>query len=419
MSNDEPIAGAMGGPVPGTGNPPVVGVDSQPVKPAAERVVMTKAADGPQGPPPAGPQPGIALCLSGGGYRAMVFHVGVLWRLNELGFLAKLSRVSSVSGGSITAGALAIGWGGLGFDAGDVAANFHDQVVVPLLAMAGTDVDVEAALLGFLPGVDASDTVAAKYREKLFGNRTLQDLPDPPAPDFVINATNLQSGALWRFTKPYMWDWRVGEVKNPRLELAVAVAASSAFPPVLSPVRLRLQNGDFVPGSGTPELQRPPFTTDVFLADGGVYDNLGLEPAWKTFQTILVSDGGKAFGFEEQPETGKLGQTLRVLDVIQNQVHALRTRELVSSYQAKERQGAYWGINTRIADYKAPGALACPPDKTAVLAAQATRLAALPQATQERLVNWGYAVCDAAMRAYADKTLPPPGGFPYPAQGVG
>ena len=31
--------------------------------------------------------PGIALCLSGGGYRAMVFHLGALWRLNELGLL--------------------------------------------------------------------------------------------------------------------------------------------------------------------------------------------------------------------------------------------------------------------------------------------------------------------------------------------
>jgi NTE family protein len=40
-------------------------------------------------------QPGVALCLSGGGYRAMVFHVGVLWRLNEIGSLPKLDRISS------------------------------------------------------------------------------------------------------------------------------------------------------------------------------------------------------------------------------------------------------------------------------------------------------------------------------------
>ena len=92
----------------------------------------------------------------------------------------------------------------------------------------------------------------------------------------MINATNVQSGALWRFEKPYMRDWRVGEVKNPTVKLAVAVGASSAFPPVLSPAELELDNASFTPNSGA-DLQSPPFTTDVLLTDGGVYDNLGLE----------------------------------------------------------------------------------------------------------------------------------------------
>jgi NTE family protein len=47
------------------------------------------------------------LALSGGGSRATLFHLGTRWRPNELGFLPKLDRVSSVSGGSITAGVLA------------------------------------------------------------------------------------------------------------------------------------------------------------------------------------------------------------------------------------------------------------------------------------------------------------------------
>ena len=38
---------------------------------------------------------GVALCLSGGGYRAMLFHVGAIWRLNEFGCLPTLERVSS------------------------------------------------------------------------------------------------------------------------------------------------------------------------------------------------------------------------------------------------------------------------------------------------------------------------------------
>src|SRR5437016_5593248 len=59
---------------------------------------------------------GIGLCLSGGGYRAMMFHAGALWRLNEFGYLPRLDRISSVSGGSITAGVLASRWQQLSFD---------------------------------------------------------------------------------------------------------------------------------------------------------------------------------------------------------------------------------------------------------------------------------------------------------------
>jgi NTE family protein len=41
-------------------------------------------------------EPTSALCLSGGGYRAMVFHIGVLWRLYETGLLKNIKRISSV-----------------------------------------------------------------------------------------------------------------------------------------------------------------------------------------------------------------------------------------------------------------------------------------------------------------------------------
>lgn len=61
------------------------------------------------------PEEGTALCLSGGGYRAMLFHLGALWRLNEAGLLRELKRVSRVSGGSIAAGVLGLKWRSLGF----------------------------------------------------------------------------------------------------------------------------------------------------------------------------------------------------------------------------------------------------------------------------------------------------------------
>src|SRR5688500_342236 len=76
---------------------------------------------------------GIALCLSGGGYRAMLFHVGVLWRLNEIGLLPKIKRISSVSGGSITAAVLALKWrNSLRFENGG-ATNFTEKIVDPIM----------------------------------------------------------------------------------------------------------------------------------------------------------------------------------------------------------------------------------------------------------------------------------------------
>src|SRR6266481_8105820 len=70
---------------------------------------------------PAGSEDRVALSLSGGGYRAMVFHVGALYRLNEIGLLGKLARISSVSGGSITAGLLGLLWSKLQFNDGKAA----------------------------------------------------------------------------------------------------------------------------------------------------------------------------------------------------------------------------------------------------------------------------------------------------------
>src|SRR5262245_39874081 len=243
------------------------------------------------------PRPGLALCLSGGGYRAMLFHLGALWRLNELACLPKLARISSVSGGSIAAAVLGHRWGRLMFVDG-VATAFQKEVVAAIRTLATHAVDFGDVVKGvFLKGT-VNAALVSSYRDVLFGDATLQDLPDSPR--FVINATNVQSGVLWRFSKPYMWDWRVGKVERPTVELAVAVGASSAFPPVLSPARLQLHDADFVSGTGD-DLQRPPFTEEAFLTDGGVYDNLGLETAWKLYETILVSDGGTPLAPDPEP----------------------------------------------------------------------------------------------------------------------
>lgn len=367
------------------------------------------------------PEEGIALCLSGGGYRAMLFHLGALWRLNETGHLHRLDRVSSVSGGSIIAGVLALNWEQLAFDHSGVAARFDEQIVQPVRAMAGRTIDWQAILLGTLLPGSAGGRLAAAYRKHLFGRADLQQIT--PRPEFVFNATNLQSGALWRFSRPFLWDYRVGEVKSPTLELAVAVAASSAFPPFLSPVVLNLDNQAYEPGSGddpgsSDNLQHPPYTTRVVLADGGVYDNLGLETAWKAYTTVLVSDGGGHMGDQPHPKHNWPMQAYRVLGVIDNQVRSLRKRQLIDGFNAGLREGAYWGVRSDIADYHLSTSLPCPVDATMKLARISTRLAALKPRSQEQLINWGYAISDTALRKHVAPGLDPPSGFPYPDAGI-
>jgi NTE family protein len=359
----------------------------------------------------AGPEDGTALCLSGGGYRAMLFHVGTLWALNDHGWLPKLDRISSVSGGSITAGVLGLAWPDLGFDTKGIAANFRTKLVQPIRGMAGKTIDVKSILSGLFGRGSIGDAVSRTYNRELFHGATLQNLPDKPR--FVINATNVQSTALFRFSRPYIWDYRVGKIERPEVLLADAVAASSSFPPVLSPLTLDLSKYTFVPGSGK-DLQKPPYTTKAILTDGGVYDNMGIETAWKRYKRVLVSDAGGKTAAEDDPPHDWARHALRINDLIDNQVRSLRKRDVIDSF-GKTHEGAYWSVRSDITKYAVNGALPCPLDRALALAAVPTRLQEVSANLQERLINWGYAITDAAMRKHVDPNLTAPADFPYPA----
>jgi NTE family protein len=358
------------------------------------------------------PDDAIGIALSGGGYRAMLFHAGAIVRLYETGLLARAARISSVSGGSITSAKLALEWPRV--TSRDALIG---RVVEPIRGMAGTSIDVSAVLRGvFLPG-SVSDRVAAAYSHHLFGDATLQDLPT--APVFVINATNVETGSLWRFSRARARDWQVGEIASPKLRLADAVTASSAFPPVLSPYVLKVKPGDFTKVEAGVD---PSFLKDIALTDGGVYDNLGLETVFKRCRTLFVSDGGAALAHDHAPASDWLSHTRRVLDIIDNQVGSLRTRQLIETLTLDEgnalhRRGAYWGIGGDAAALGLPDALPAPLARTRKLAATPTRLTAMPAALQDRLINWGYAACDGAVRRWYPGTYSPPA-LPYPANPI-
>lgn len=362
-----------------------------------------------------GPEEGIALCLSGGGYRAMLFHTGVLWRLNDMGLLRNLKRISSVSGGTIAAAALAKNWACLNFE-GEAALNFEEAVVDPIRELAKHTIDIPSIIAGKLWFGSVGNKLAKRYRRHLFGDATLQDIPD--APRFVFNATNVQSGVLFRFSKPYARDYRVGEVKNPTIDLATVVAASSAFPPFLSPISLYFDPSQFTPNSGT-DLQTDDYRREVVLTDGGVYDNLGLETAWKRYKTILVSDAGGGYSPQRAPWKNWTCHSYRVLMTIDNQVRALRKRQVVGSFVDQIRTGAYWSIaSDRQRDLSAMSPLHCPLDCTTRLAGLSTRLRKLDATTQMKLINWGYVLTDVSVRKYVAPGAGAAGTFPLPDAGV-
>jgi NTE family protein len=346
--------------------------------------------------------PGIGLALSGGGYRATLYNLGSLWRLNDAGLLKKLTRITSVSGGSITSGALAVAWKTLDFDAAGRARNFPGAVAAPLRAFCKQGVDVSAGLEGLVSLMDdISDRVAKRYRENLVGDATLQDLPaDDEGPRFVFYATSLQTGSSVRLSRPYIADYRIGRIPDPRLPLALTVAASSAFPPVLSPVVLKFDADAWEQLDGADLFPRRALREKLILTDGGVYDNMGLENVWDRFETVLVSDAGAPLDIEEDASTVWHKQALRVLAIVGEQSRALRKRELVANLVAGEMKGAYWGITTAIADYGLDDTMCRDTPVTEALRAIRTRLNPFNDEEQGRLINWGYALCDAALRRY-------------------
>ena len=95
---------------------------------------------------------GLALCLSGGGFRAAIFHLGAMLRLQHAGRLAQVHTFSAVSGGSIAAAWLACRYldgraEGEPFAAWCARVDFQAEVVEPFRAVAARDLRTLPVLL--------------------------------------------------------------------------------------------------------------------------------------------------------------------------------------------------------------------------------------------------------------------------------
>ncbi|TVR75871.1 MAG: patatin-like phospholipase family protein [Sphaerobacteraceae bacterium] len=309
-------------------------------------------------PLPFAQRKGIALCLSGGGYRAALFHLGSLRRLNELGILGQVDTITSVSGGSVFVAHLAkhlISSRSHEPTQTDVIPDWETGVGAPLRAFVRSNIRTKAALARYDPRNwtlrgPVFEPLSETYSEHVTDAR-LDELPTSPR--FVICATEMEFGSQWvfdsgnrrigsrsvGFASPLPEDWTI----------ARATAASSSFPGAFPPIPVSTDPDLFAHGLYR-ESDRRRRIARIELTDGGMYDNLGLEPVWRDHETLLVSDGGPTF--TSWQSRSWLWRGLRHPVILLDQVTDLRKRWLVSNFLKGEMQGAYWGIEGSPENYE-------------------------------------------------------------------
>jgi len=262
----------------------------------------------------------IGLAMSGGGFRAAAFHLGVMRKLDAMGILGKLDLVSCVSGGSIAGATLVTHW-----------ANPSKALDILDEYLRTKSIAVSSVIGGILdPFESRLDKLARTYARDLFGERTLSSLANGPRTYF--NATNLATGNMFSFVagrgeSAEMGDYELGFITASDFRISRAVAASSAFPPVFPPLRL-----------GPDEYPPAENVEYVTLTDGGVYDNMGVNPTLRRNRNpidyVIVSDGGKPFAVANQPtESGSI-VLKAALDIMMEQVRGLQFDRIQHRYLA-------------------------------------------------------------------------------------
>ena len=391
--------------------------------------------------------PGIALCLSGGGYRAALFHTGVLTYLNERGLLPRVRSVAGVSGGAIVGATLAMGWDDLNFDASGRALNFDQVVAQPIERLTAETLDVGAVLSTFTDN-GSSRRIARGYSELLFGDLHLLDLPSGEGvPDFVFLATELSTGLNWEFSKRRMGDRRLGYLDAPDMRLADAVAASSAFPAVFRPIRVnfvaeelalaepseaeiekwtlaamrdmgRDDRARVLEATGLAEADQTALAAEfqrfqrlafadkiddgVYLIDGGLMNNLGSEYCKSAGLNIISTASTRWVGEVEEEPAGLISSMARIIVAMRRytearQLEALQHRSVVGrQFSAACGPGLNCDKGTVALIELSPRELRGDIRKALRVVA---RLHAIDPDIQHELIDWGKSRAAAALTA--------------------
>jgi len=231
-------------------------------------------------------EPGkVGLALSGGGSRAIAFHLGCMRALQDRGVLNNIDVISSVSGGSIIAAMFAYSNDNFadfdrrmvnllkgGIDKQIVKELFTSTVFLHelLTYTCGKPLSLLARIVGHQPFIRRRVSRTLSFQkvlaEKLFGTKRITDERRNNI-DIVINGTELRTGTSFRFGSKESACWRLGKIKdNNDITVAEAVAASAAYP-VFFPAIDR----DYIFNKKDKSE-----TKRAILSDGGIYENLGV-----------------------------------------------------------------------------------------------------------------------------------------------
>ena len=355
-------------------------------------------------PDPAARRRGVALCLSGGGFLAALFHLGALRQLDQLGVLGRVDTVSAVSGGAIVAAHLVTRLGPWPAPGAVVPDDVWEaSIAAPFRAFAGRDLRTAVLLRRFWPpNWPRPEAAVEALADRLAADLSPLHLRDlPTRPRVLVGATDLAYAVGWVAGRERVGDYRAGYASPPppNWGVARAVAASACFPPWFAPLPAGIPPGN-LKGGQERGAGRDRVVADLTLADGGLYDNLALEPVWKTAATVLVSDGGATF---DATATGNpIGRLLRYNTIVAKQATALRKRWLIAGFLNGDLAGAYWGVGGSAAGYD-PGAEIGYGKALVegVISRVRTDLDAFSVAERAVLENHGYALADAVIRRHA------------------
>ncbi len=335
----------------------------------------------------------------------MVFHLGVLKYLAEQKALERVTQISTVSGGSLLVGLMFHENQGQWPD----SATFLQRIYPALQAKLCSRSLLWSALRQLLNPLNwrfllSRANLLALALQKEWGVTAL--LPEIAAsPDWSINGTTAENGKRFRFKRNDMGDYSIGYAATHGFPLAKALAVSAAFPGGIGPLSLKTRRFQWMQRPWDAPLKsavavRLPFKK-LRLYDGGVYDNLGLEPFFDaaTGQTkryeypIIVSDAGAPLqpGFD----AGVLSpwRLKRLADIMSDQSRALRSRTFVEYLKRAPGRGGYLSIASSLID-PAKGS-------DAEFAAHfPTSLNRLKPKVFERIARHGHAVAQMTDREY-------------------